>query len=140
MSVAMRIKHQSLAGASAHLAPDCVWVGHYLPDALPPGWSCIQSSPDGAAYRHRGGMTVIVSGAVEQDGRRWLHVSLARPDRLPTYQDQVLVKNLFIGDEEAYSVWARKRKHVNIHPFCLHLWFPTEGPVLPDFTRGGESI
>lgn len=141
MSATMRIRDQRLIEARAGLASDVAWVAPWLPEALPPGWALVEAAPDGASYRHRRGMTVIVSGAVEGDGRRWLHVSLARPDRLPSYQDQALVKNLFIGrDREAYSVWARQSRHVNIHPFALHLWCPVDGPVLPDFTRGGRSI
>lgn len=31
-------------------------------------------------------------------------------------------------------------KHVNKHPYCLHLWSCLDGPVLPDFTRGSDGI
>lgn len=137
----LRVLRPEYETARARLDPALVWVGEYLPKALPGGWKLAQDSPDGAAYHHRSGLTVIVSGHREDDGKRWLHVSLARPDRLPSYQDQGLVKALFIGAErEAYSVWPRASRHVNFHRFCLHLWHCADGPPLPDFARGGRSI
>jgi len=138
---AMLVKKDGYQRARELLDPRLAWVAEYLPLALPAGWSIAEDSPDGAAYRHRSGMTVILSGAREVDGLRWLHVSVARPDRLPSYQDQALVKALFIGREkDAYSVWPRESRHISIHNFCLHLWHCADGPVLPDFARGGKSI
>jgi hypothetical protein len=77
---------------------------------------------------------VIVSGEVHND-TKYLHVSYSYPDHIPEYSDTVFVKHIFIGDREAYMVFPLKNKHVNIHPYCLHLFSP-EKPVLPDFTRG----
>ena len=86
-------------------------------------------------------MSVIVSGAVEQDGKRWVHVSVARPTRLPSYDDMAWAKQTFMGaDAYAYSVWAPVDKHVNIHPWCLHLWACIDGDGLPDFTAGTGSV
>lgn len=112
----------------------------FLPAVLPAGWALADRALDGAAYRGQG-MVVIVSGAFEQDGRRWLHVSFSRAHKLPSYDDQALVKATFIGpDRYAYTVLPPASKHVNKHPYCLHLWSCLDGPVLPDFTRGSDGI
>lgn len=96
---------------------------------------------DGEAYA-AGDMTVIWSIATELDKRLWLHVSVSRPNRLPSYSDMARVKAHFIGpDATAYSVWLPESLHVNIHPNCLHLWSPLEGdPPLPEFSRGMGTI
>lgn len=105
-----------------------------------PGWKIMQRSRDGIAYR-KGIHTVIASVAVELDGKLWLHVSLARPDQMPTYKKMAEVKKLFIGeDKKAIQVFVGKDKHVNIHKFCLHLWHCVDGDDLPDFTQGGNTI
>jgi hypothetical protein len=115
----------------------------FCPFILPAGWSQIHEAADGRAYRSRQGLIVLVSADMERDGRRWLHVSTSRKDRIPSYDDLVLVKILFIGEtREAYQCFVPKARHFNAHPFCLHLWCcldATDG-VLPDFSRGGEGI
>lgn len=114
-------------------------------DALFPahiqGWALISRASDGAAYQRADGLKVIASIAEEEDGKQWLHVSCSRRARLPTYGDMVDVKAIFVGEHrEAYQVFARASKHVNLMPFCLHLWCRLDGPALPDFTRGGSTI
>lgn len=112
-----------------------------LPSVLPPDWRLVKTAPDGATYRCGDGLAVIASVDQELDGKLWLHVSLSRAKRLPSYEDMTRVKRLFIGRQRyAYEVHAPEAKHVNIHPFCLHLWCCLDGPVLPDFTRGGGTI
>ena len=80
--------------------------------------------------------------AIEGDGRAWVHMSLAGRDRLPTWQQLVDTKRWAIGDVYAYQVFPPAAKHVNIHPYALHLWAPLDGggQPLPDFTQGGDSI
>lgn len=105
-------------------------------------WALDQPGEDGERWVSRGGMSVIWSVATELDGRCWLHVSVARPNRLPSYDDMKRVKHLFVGPGRvAYSVWPPERDHISIHDRCLHLWCPLEGDwPLPDFARGGPSI
>jgi len=99
-----------------------------------PGWTETQSPTQGArAYLSRGGLRVLVSLDHVQDGTEWLHVSVSRRDRIPSYQDLIEVKDLFITPErEAIQVFPPRDKHVNDHPHCLHLWSRIDGPVMPD--------
>lgn len=135
-----------MARLLAALLPDAGPADDYAEiDALFPahiqGWALIARASDGAAYQRSDGLKVIASICAEEDGRRWLHVSCSRKARLPSYGDMVDVKAVFVGGErEAYQVFARTSKHVNLMPFCLHLWCRLDGPALPDFTRGGSTI
>jgi hypothetical protein len=85
--------------------------------------------------------TVLLSVAdCYGDGKRWLHVSLARRDRMPSYEELAEVKEAFVGPRrQAVMVMPRRERHVNLHPYCLHLWccLDTKGDGLPDFGRHG---
>lgn len=118
------------------------WIFDLLPATLPGGWEIVQTGEDGRSYANRAArMTVIVSGAVEADGHRWMHVSVGRPRQMPSYEDLAFIKRVFIGPERAaIQVFPRASEHVNIHPFVLHLWMPIDHYPLPDFTGGGRSI
>lgn len=91
------------------------------------------------AYRKIGDkVTVIVSGSTEADGRRWLHVSVSRPSRLPSWEDLREVKDTFIGrDRKAIQVLPPASEYVNIHPHVLHLWACVDDDGLPDFRKDG---
>ena len=103
---------------------------------LSPLWQLIDRREDGAAYDHSFlKLRVIESWHDTRDGRTWLHVSLSRADRIPSYEDISTVKRVFIGeDHEAYQVFPPLERDVNIHPNVLYLWCDPDGPVLPDFT------
>lgn len=87
--------------------------------------------------RIRGKMTTL--SCVASDGMGWEHVSVSLPDRCPIWPEMCLVKNLF-WDETDYVVQFHppKSEYINNHPFCLHLWRPTDGVVLapPKFMVG----
>jgi len=86
-------------------------------------------------------MSLILSGAYEMDKKRWLHLSIARPDRLPTWDELKTAKTLFLGRETmAIQVMPPESKYVNQHPYCLHLWHCLDGDPCPDFTAGTGSI
>ena len=122
---------------------DRITAARFLPRIVPAPWRVVSEGDDGAMYvmpnRHA---SVIVSVAREQDGRLWLHASMGRPDRLPTWDELAAMKAWAIGtDRYAYQVIPPASKHVNIHPNVLHLWAPLEGDLpLPDFTHGGDTI
>ncbi len=91
------------------------------PAILPKGWI----RENACSYRHRSGLLVLRTMALERDGKRWLHVSLSAAGgaRLPTYDELVAVKEVFICASEL--------------PNVLHLWHCLDGRPTPDFRRGG---
>lgn len=86
------------------------------------------------------GLFILATAAEYDDGREWLHVSVSRKSRLPSYDELTRIKRDFIGDDKkAVLVLPEKEKHVNIHNYCLHLFYSAYNP-LPDFTGGIGSI
>lgn len=83
-------------------------------------------------------MMVIVTGNTERDGKRWVHVSMSRPSRMPSYADMCRVKHDFIGNgRQAIQLFVPSDQHYNYHSYCLHLWHCIDGDGLPDFRHGG---
>lgn len=118
------------------------WELDCLPRVVPVGWRIDEQRMDGARYAHdllR--LIVVVSAAVELDGRRWLHVSCSHAKRIPTWEEFRIAKDVFVGqDRLALQVLPRQRDYVNINPRVLHLWCCLDADVTPDFTRGTGSI
>lgn len=115
----------------------------FLPRVLPFGWRTLDRRLDGGAYLHEGRqLSVILSAAIEQDGKNWLHVSCAHPNRLPTWETLKEVKDLFIGrGRQAIQVLPSEKHYINIHPYCLHLFVCLDdADPVPDFTRQGETL
>lgn len=80
---------------------------------------------------------VIVSCAKRPDdgNKRWLHVTVSHPHRMPTYKELTEVKRLFIGkDRKAIMVFPEQENHVNIHETCLHLWCCLDEWGIPEFS------
>jgi len=122
------------------LTPERAWIKPFL--RCPSGWKH-DPSEDTANAAHfwspARGLLVMVSGAVELDGKRWIHVSLSRRERVPSYDDLAVVKRAFIGeDKQAIQLFTRRAEHVNVHRFCLHLWHCVDGDGLPDFRAMGQ--
>jgi hypothetical protein len=92
------------------------------------------------------GLAIIVDDGVGTgalDG--WEHVSVSTQRRIPNWLEMCFVKDLFWGDNECVVQFhPPKSEHVNNHPFCLHLWRPTDGvfptppPILVGFKELGE--
>jgi hypothetical protein len=110
------------------------WGG--LPAPL--DWRVIERRADGIMWQRLTGeaIKVIESSSVESDGRRWLHVSVSKPNRkMPTYDDLQAARKLFVGeDRECYQVFPPQERYVNFNP-VLHLWVCLDMPqgVLPQF-------
>lgn len=109
---------------------------------VPPSWSLIEKSGDGAAFR-RGVVQVMISLALYDDRNLWLHVSATgrtgeKKFHLPSWEDLKRVKRDFIGEDRwAYQVLPPEAEYINQHPCVLHLFALFENhPALPDFTRG----
>jgi hypothetical protein len=105
-------------------------------------WMCEHTQRDedgvyGAAwYRTQGSpLRVIESVCTRADGRRWLHVSVSKPNRkVPTWEDVQAMRLAFVGEErECYLIFPTKDRYVNIHPGVLHLYccLDASGGVLP---------
>lgn len=100
----------------------------------------VEERVDGIAFK-KNGMFVIVSIQKELDGNLWVHLSLSRQNRLPTYNDMKFVKDVFIGkDKKAIQVFPESDKHVNLMENCLHLWHCIDNDPLPDFTHGKNTL
>ncbi len=122
-----------------------------LPRVLPVGWARVPwHTPAFDCHGIGGcaGLRALVSAGIEEDGRRWLHVSVSRRGRTPSWEDLDAVKRLFIGDERyAYQVHPPRAEHYNGQLTgalgdpgrvgnVLHLWAPLEGESpLPNFLR-----
>lgn len=113
-----------------------------LPRVLPVRWELTEVSMDGAMFRNRSkGVIVIATVMLEQDGKRWLHISASRRSRIPSWEDLKVVKNLFIGPKrKAIQILPCEAEYVNINPNVLHLWCCLDGDPLPDFTHGTGSL
>lgn len=82
------------------------------------------------------GLRVMLGGQTEEDGKKWLHLSVSRANRVPSYDDLTKVKRMFFGEEaKAIFIFAPESEHINIHPFVLHLWHCLDGDTLPDFRK-----
>ena len=91
------------------------------------------------AWEHNG-LMIIASAGEYYDGREWLHVSVSRKSRVPSYDELIRIKRDFIGDDKkAVLVLPEKKNHVNIHDYCLHLFYSAENP-LPEFSAGMGTI
>jgi hypothetical protein len=104
----------------------------------PTGWSRLPSTIPGLemfGIAHQG---LKVAMSVEyHNGQDWLHVSVSRQSKMPSYDDLKKVKRDFIGDDlAAYQAFPRAAELVNLHEFCLHLWCPTERDPFPGQAEG----
>jgi len=123
---------------------ECVALSkQYAPVVLPVQWKRVYPADpvyaDQYHYESINGLRVIFTADnLEGDGKTWLHVSLSRKSRIPTYEDMCEVKDVFVGrDRQALQIFVPASKHINIHKYCLHLWCCIEGDNLPDFGRYG---
>lgn len=93
-------------------------------DLIPPGYRYEGEAFGTEAYRNKTqGLLVLVSVSIMENGEKFLHVSVSRRSRLPSWDDLKRVKAAFIGEErEAVHVLPKASDYINLHPYCLHLW------------------
>jgi hypothetical protein len=67
------------------------------------------------------------------DGMGWEHVSITvakidkEASRCPTWEEMCWVKGLFWDEDDCVVQYhPPKSEHISMHPFCLHLWRPTD--------------
>lgn len=105
------------------------------PRVLPAGWRRLSDYANAAFYESIDGIRVIAEAELHGSDV-WLHVSLSRANRDPSYADMQRVKRLFVGAErKAVQVFPPEAEHYNFHPHCLHLWAPLGHDPLPNFLR-----
>jgi hypothetical protein len=118
----------------------------YLPDkvfpsVIPWGWRKLDFAKDACAWRHTDGLCVIGTVSIELDGHVWAHLSASRPTRLPSWEDMVAVKEIFLGPEQkAVNVIPPRKEYVNLNRCVHHLFACLTGNPLPDFTHGTGSL
>jgi hypothetical protein len=62
---------------------------------------------------------------IAASGGGWDHVSVSLPLRCPTWLEMEHVKRSFFKDDETVmQLHVPVAKHLNYHPFVLHLWRP----------------
>ena len=89
---------------------------------------------NGAFFVHS--LRFPVMKAIASDGGGWEHVSitLTTAKRCPTWEEMCYIKKLFWDEQDVVmQLHVSKEKHINNHPWCLHLWRPvdTEIPLPP---------
>ncbi len=125
-------------------------LNNHLPRIEAHGWKRLRMMPDGTPIDDSGAMFVnterkrsfIASVSIEDDGKLWLHYSLAtQTGELPSWTEFVEAKEYFAG-LEAYGIQVLppRSKYVNIHPTALHFFVCVDENPLPDFTSGTGSI
>jgi hypothetical protein len=63
----------------------------------------------------------------------WLHVSVSRPNREPSWYELVSVKKIFMGNRFAVQFLPPEEHYLNLHQHCLHLWCRVDDePIVPD--------
>jgi len=71
-------------------------------------------------------LTVIAS-----DGEGWDHVSVSLKNRCPSWVEMDYIKRLFFkADECVLQYHVPEKDHINIHPYCLHLWRPQQIEII----------
>lgn len=76
---------------------------------------------------------------IASNGANWEHVSVSLNSRCPNWQEMTFIKDLFWNDDEVVmQLHVAKKDHININPYCLHLWRPIEReiPLPPKFMIG----
>ena len=60
---------------------------------------------------------------ISSDGMGWDHVSVSTGQRCPRWAEMQFVKDLFFKPEEVVVQFhVGKEQHINMMPYCLHLW------------------
>ena len=95
--------------------------------SVPDSWSPVPMPGPLQGWKREDGLVVAVSRDQSEAGSWWLHVSVSRHNRLPSWEDLKDVKELFCGRQAyAVQVFPPDRDYVNLYRFCLHLWSPEE--------------
>lgn len=83
----------------------------------------LQREDDGGAFK------VPFEGrylhVIASHGLAWDHVSVSLETRCPNWREMSYIKTLFWEDDEVVmQLHVAKKDHINVHPYCLHMWKP----------------
>lgn len=85
---------------------------------------------DGSTAALEGAFKVGHLNVIACNGEGWDHVSVSRPDRIPTWDEMEKIKRMFFKeDETVMQLHVPPSRHINCHPHVLHLWRPHEGAI-----------
>lgn len=111
-----------------------------IPTDLPRRWRCLGQvqEPSGIcifsdthAFLRNDGLQAIFALEAHADGN-WMHLSVSRPKKLPTWVELVSAKIDFLGPEvAAVQILPPESQWVNAHAYTLHLWHYLDGPRWP---------
>lgn len=76
---------------------------------------------------------------IASTGLGWDHVSVSLTNRCPNWREMSFIKDLFFEENEVVmQLHVTKKDHINLHPYCLHLWRPQleKIPLPPNFMVG----
>lgn len=67
---------------------------------------------------------------IASQGEDWDHISVSRANRCPNWPEMEYIKRMFFKDDEtAMQLHVPATDHINVHPYCLHLWRPQSEPI-----------
>lgn len=102
----------------------------FPPQPYPEGWSLMSRTL---------GRSVIVTVG-EREGVDWVHASVAGDD-MPTYEHLHLLHEAVFGGGYAYLCFPPPDRHVNIHPYALHLFGRLDGErAMPEFSDVVDGV
>ena len=86
---------------------------------------------EGASYARDDGAVSVIATREPHEGTTWLHISLARRDRYPTWEEIRFIKDLFVGrDKDAVMILPHEVDYINIHKNCFHLYHRLDGDTV----------
>jgi len=60
----------------------------------------------------------------------WEHVSVSRKNRCPNWPEMEFIKRTFFSENEiAMQLHVEEKEHINVHPYCLHIWKPLKEKI-----------
>jgi hypothetical protein len=81
---------------------------------------------------HGVNLKVISTNGSDPCEEGWEHVSVSAENRIPTWAEMCMIKDLFWDKEECVVQFhPPKSQYVNCHPYVLHLWKPPFDVPLP---------
>jgi hypothetical protein len=106
------------------------------PLILPPNWEELSlpsnlARVEGACFARTDRSMTVIMTREDHNGTSWLHISISRRDRYPTWEEIRFAKDLFIGrDMDSVMILPRKEDYINLHPNCFHLYHRLDGDTV----------